>query len=182
MAAPGLQCPPHLMGLAPPGYLLQWLPSCLSGPKLKGYLTHPNPPLNSSAPSYPGFWCLQQRRGGGLWDHLGGQPDFSHLPGGGGLSLPWQRSALLGPPEVRTVSAVLCCEACCGIRVWALLSRALSCLAEHPSRTPGQVSLTECGSPKGLQNNIHSRAPPSEVFSISLGWDWESVFPDHSAL
>ena len=94
----------------------------------------------------------------------------------GGLSLPWQRPALLWRPEVRTVSAVLCCEACCGIRVWALLSRALSCLAEHPSRTPGQVSLTECGSPKGLQNNMHPRVPPSEVFSISLGWDWESVF------
>ena len=167
------------MGLDPPGYLFQWLPSHLSGPKLKGCLTHLNPPLNASAPSYPGFWCLQQRRAGGSGITL--EASLISPTSLGGLSLSWQRSALLWPPEVRTVSAVLCCEACCGIWVWALLSRALSCLAEHPSRTPGQVSLTECGSPKGLEINIHSRVPPSEVFSISLGWDWESVFPDHSA-
>ena len=54
----------HLMGLDPPRDLSLWLPGCLSGPKLKGCPTRPDPPRNSSAPSFPGFRCLPILRGG----------------------------------------------------------------------------------------------------------------------
>lgn len=96
------------LGLSP-----QWVPNCLPVPKLKGCQTCLKSTSNLISPVLPPAFGVPLLRGVAV-RALQGQADWYGprllMPPRGPVCpvpLPWQRSALLWPPGIRTVSTVL---------------------------------------------------------------------------